>query len=50
MIEVFQASLNWFRDSFDMFLSDGGYVGMAIVFFPIFRLLIRAVRSIIKKN
>lgn len=49
MIEVFTAALGWFKDTFDMLLKDGGYIGKAVVFMPVFSWLVRAVRSIIKK-
>lgn len=46
---VFATLVKWMESAFNMFLSNGGYVGYFIVCFPIFRLIVRALRSIIKK-
>lgn len=49
MVQVWTAMIGWFKDTLDMFMSEGGYIGLAVVCMPVFSWLVRAVRSIIKK-
>lgn len=49
MKEIFAFMLNSYRQLLDMLIEKGQFVGMAIVCWPVFTWLVRAVRSIIKK-
>lgn len=48
MTEVFSAMLSWMTKIFD-FLLAGGIIGVAIVCWPLYSRIVRAVRSIISR-
>ncbi|MCI8798207.1 MAG: hypothetical protein HFH88_00130 [Lachnospiraceae bacterium] len=50
MIEVMQTLISWLTMLLNMFLADGGYIGLAVVCFPILALLVKAVRSLASKK
>ena len=49
MIDVFEVMLEWLEDIFNMLLSTGGIIGVAIVCWPLYTRIVRAVRSIISR-
>lgn len=49
MTEILSFMLNSWRQLMDMFIDKGQYVGMAIVCWPVFKSMVRVVRSIISK-
>lgn len=49
MTDVMQAMLSWLQMIFDKLLSAGGIIGVAIVCWPLFTRIVRAVRSIITR-
>lgn len=50
MIEVMQTLISWLTMLLNMFMTDGGYIGLAVVCFPILALLVKAVRSLASKK
>lgn len=50
MTEVMQALISWLTMLLNMFMTDGGYVGLAIVCFPILALLVKAIRSLVSRK
>lgn len=47
MIEVMRAMIDWLTMLLDELLSSGGYIGLAVVCFPVLALLVKAVRSLV---
>lgn len=47
--EVFTYMLSWLTVLFNMLLSKGGIIGIAIIVWPIFIRIVRVLRSIIKR-
>lgn len=50
MTEVMQTMLSWLSQMMHAFLTHGSYIGLFIVFSPLFLLVVRALRSIISKK
>lgn len=50
MIEVMRTLVSWLTNLLDMFMTDGGYVGLAVVCLPVLALLIKAIRSLVSRK
>lgn len=50
MTEVMGTMLDWLAMLLNELLASGGYIGLAVVCFPVLGLLVKALRSLVSKK